>query len=88
VQLENQRTLFQLRHQITDIEALSSMHVVTLYKALGWGKEAVCDVTDKVRNKGGGIYGDITGLNGMETFIGKGFQGSSVLDLLCGAVDR
>jgi len=33
--LENQRTLFQLRHQVTDVEILSSIHVVTLYKALG-----------------------------------------------------
>jgi len=39
--LENQRALFQLRHQLTDVETLSSVHVVTLYKALGWGKEAV-----------------------------------------------
>jgi len=39
--LENQRTLFQLRHQVTDVETLSSVHVVTLYKALGWGKEAM-----------------------------------------------
>jgi len=39
--LENQRALFQLRHQVTDVETLSSVHVVTLYKALGWGKEAM-----------------------------------------------
>jgi len=39
--LENQRALYQLRHQLTDVEALSSAHVVTLYKALGWGKEEI-----------------------------------------------
>jgi len=39
--LENQRTLYQLRHQLTDVETLSSLHVVTLYKALGWGKESI-----------------------------------------------
>jgi len=39
--LENQRTLYQLRHQLTDVETLSSVHVVTLYKALGWGKEGI-----------------------------------------------
>jgi len=39
--LENQRTLYQLRHQLTDVETLSSLHVVTLYKTLGWGKEDI-----------------------------------------------
>jgi len=37
--LENQRMLYQLRHQLTDVETLSSVYVVALYKALGWGQE-------------------------------------------------
>lgn len=35
--LENQRALFQTKQQIAQAETASYLHVVALYKALGWG---------------------------------------------------
>jgi multidrug efflux system outer membrane protein len=35
--LENQRTLAALRQQAAQAETASYLHVIALYKALGWG---------------------------------------------------
>ena len=35
--LENQRALFQIRQELAEAETASYVHVIALYKALGWG---------------------------------------------------
>ncbi|HHK0271223.1 TPA: efflux transporter outer membrane subunit [Pseudomonas aeruginosa] len=42
--LENQRTLFQLRRQVAQQEAISQTRIVALYKALGWPVPSPGDV--------------------------------------------
>lgn len=37
--LENQRAMFEIRHELAQAETASYIHVIALYKALGWGTD-------------------------------------------------
>jgi multidrug efflux system outer membrane protein len=39
--LENQRALFEIQQELAQAETASYIHVIALYKALGWVREAV-----------------------------------------------